>query len=611
MRIWTKLKYFIIVGFIFSDIAGNAQNPSGEIQQRQKLGYEYEQLGDLESALRIFQELYQTNPNDFIAFEGVKRVLVAQNRLDDAITFLENRLKSRYDLRIHSDLGTLYFLNNHQKQASRIWEELLEKNQGNANAYAYVARAMLQSRLSDEAIQVLLRGRKQFRDENLFSNEIANIYAAQNDYKNATIEFLKNYRANPNQLMLIKLSLSRFVAEDSESAPTIIRLLNQEIEQNPGAFQLRELLVDIYLTSGNYEKAYAEIVRLDENPKRRADKKQDGKDLFEFGNNVLNDGEFLFAEKAFNLLIQKYPASVYVEQALFGLARSYQLQENHSQALQAYEQLIQRNNRSYQAQEALFQIGDVKLHEQFKPAEAREAYQKILKFYQRGEKHDEAIFRIGDCYFAEGILTDARSWYEKPLKENAPIKVQISALYNLILVDLAESKFKEAQNRIQLLLEKANQPGAPTDIPQVNDALEWMLRLNDPAKNEIALAYFTQTLLHERQHEYRKAVELLKQIEEQYPNDPIADDALIRQAGYYHTLGEFANSINSCQVLIQNYPRSFLCDQAKLKIGKIYETDLAQTETALREYEAFLIEYPRSVYLDEVRRRIRELQKNL
>jgi len=611
MKIRNKYLYLILAGIIFFTVAGYAQTAPNTIQQRQKLAYEYEQLGDLESALRIFQELYQTNPNDFIAFEGVKRVLVAQNRLDDAIVLLENRLKFRYDLHIHSDLGALYYLNNNQKQASRIWDELLEKNQGNASAYQYVARAMLQSRQSDTAIQILLQGRKQFRDENLFSNEIANIYAAQNDYKNATIEFLKTYRANPNQLTLIKLSLSRFVSEDTESAPTIIRLLNQEIGQNPGAFPLRELLVDIYLTSGNYENAFAEIVLLDENPKRRADKKQDGKELFEFGNNVINDGQFLFAEKAFNLLIQKYPASVYAEQALFGLARSYQLQDNHSQALQAYEQLIQRNNRSYQAQEALFQIGDVKLHEQFKPAEARAAYQKVLKFYQRGEKHDEAIFRIGDCFFAEGNLADARSWYEKPLKQTAPLKVQIGALYNLILTDLAEAKFQEAQNRIQLLLEKANQPGAPTDITQVNDALEWMLRLNDPAKNETALGYFTQTLLHERQHEFRKAVDLLKQLVEQHPNDPIADDALLRQANFYQKLGEFANSIHSCQVLIQNYPRSFLCDQAKLKIGKIYETDLAQSETALREYEAFLVEYPRSVYLDEVRRRIRELQKNL
>ena len=104
---------------------------------------------------------------------------------------------------------------------------------------------MTQNRLVEKAINVLLGGRKQLNDDNLFSIEIANVYAAQNDYKNATIEFLKNYRPNPNQYALIKLSLSRFVAEDSESAPTIIQLLDQEIQQNPAVGQLRELLVEI------------------------------------------------------------------------------------------------------------------------------------------------------------------------------------------------------------------------------------------------------------------------------------------------------------------------------------------------------------------------------
>ena len=115
-------------------------------------------------------------------------------------------------------------------------------------------------------------------------------------------------------------------------------------------------------------------------PVQTNDEKHVGKALFEFGNEVLNDGEFFYAEKAFNLLIQQHPESIYADQALFGLARCYQLQENHSQALEAYEQLIQRNHRSYQAQEALFQIGDVKLYEQFQPARSAAGLFENFKF---------------------------------------------------------------------------------------------------------------------------------------------------------------------------------------------------------------------------------------
>lgn len=612
MKIRNNLTYILILALVLITSSGYSQTNRKEIRQRQKLAYEYEQLGDFDSALRIFQELYQKNPNDYVAFEGVKRILIAQNRLDEAIQFLESRLKRRYDLRIQSDLGGVYYMNENKKQAFRIWDEVLEKDQEKASAYQYVARAMLKNRLSEKAIEVFLNGRRQLRDENLFAIELANLYAAQNDYKNATIEFLKNYRQNPRQYTFIKLNLSRFVAEEPESAPTIIRILNQEIQENSGANQLRDLLVDIYLTNGDYENAFNEMVKLDKHGGQHTDKKHAGKALYEFGNKVLNDGEFFYAERAFNLLMQKHPKSVYAEQALFGLARSYQLQENHRQALEAYEQLIQHNHRSYQAQEALFQIGDVKLFEQLKPIEAREAYLKILNFYRRGDKRDKAVFRIGDCYFVEGNLSEARIWYEKPLKRrNASLKTQINALYKLVLTDLTAAKFDEAEKRINLILEKANQKGAPSNLTQVNDALEWSLLLNDPSKNVDTFGLYTQTILLERQHKFKEAIDLLQVIIDKHADDPIADEALLKQAEYYRELGNYVNSINSFQLLIKNYPESHYSDLAKMKIGKIYEQDLAQTEKALQAYEAFLLEFPRSMYIEEVRRRIRELEKNL
>ena len=181
----------------------------------------------------------------------------------------------------------------------------------------------------------------------------------------------------------------------------------------------------------------------------------------------------------------------------------------------------------------------------------------------------------------------------------------------MVLVELTEGKFDEAQKRINLILEKANQQGAPSDLTQVNDALEWSLLLNENSKNEDTFKLYTQTILLERRHELQKAIDLLEIIVTEHPKDPIADDAVLKQADYFQKLGEFLNSINSYQILIKNYPQSYFCDLAKMEIGKIYEKDLVQTEKALREYESFLSEYPRSMYIEEVRRRIRELEKNL
>ena len=130
MKISNNFIYIFILAIIGFGAEGYPQSNQKEIQQRQKLAYEYEQLGDFDSALRIFQELFQAHPDDYVAFEGVKRILIAQNRLDEAILFMEQRLKIRYDLRIHSDLGAVYYMNNNKKQATRIWDELIRKTRG-------------------------------------------------------------------------------------------------------------------------------------------------------------------------------------------------------------------------------------------------------------------------------------------------------------------------------------------------------------------------------------------------------------------------------------------------------------------------------------------------
>lgn len=582
------------------------------VSQQQRLAREYEQLGDFDQALNIYRQLYQANPDNYIAFSGIQRILISQKRYDEMIQLLQSRLEFRYDMRIHADLGSIYFMNDNRKEAYRIWNEIIDKNEKNASAYQFVARGMLENRLIDEAIEIYLKARKKTRDDEIFNIELANLYAARNDYKKATGEYLDYLEKHPTQFNFIKSTISRFINEDKETADLVITMLIEQIKESPRQANLRTLLMDVYLGTDQYEPAFEQVIYLDEIESKKDKNKEQGKILYDFGNNALSDENFTFAERAFEMVLEKYPESVFVSQAKFGLARSYQLQGNYGQALQVYQELIAANKRSFQAQEALFQIGEVKLSKQFDPAGARTAYENILKYYRRGDKYYEAVYKIGECYFAEGNLTLAREWFNRPLKEKElPATAKISALYYLAELDIVDGQLAAARTKLEELLDLKNANIKEQELTLVNDALEWLLLLEENSSDSASLAMYTKTILLEKERRYEKGISILDSLIAAYPDAPIISSAWIQKARFYEYQENYQQAIASYRKIIADHGESFYVDLAKMKIGDVYTYHLNDPTQGMREYEEFLVEYPQSIYLEDVRRKIRLLERNL
>ncbi len=610
-----KIIWILLSGcwvLVFSVFAQMPLKPN-ERQLQQRLASEYERLSDFEQALRIYTELYQQDARDNLAADGIQRVLIELKRYDEVIRFINQRLLQQYDLRVHGELGNVLYKMGNEKAAVETWNAILQKHEANPNAYQIVARTMILNRLLDEAIQVFLQGRKKLHDETLFTLDLAGLYAARLDYRNATQEYLHYLAQNPSQYAYIELNLNRFTSEEPEALADVIQILKNFLTKTPAQLNYRKLLVSTYLSVAAFDQAFAELTELDLLEARTKKKNELGEMLFEFANNALQDGNYSFAEQTFKLLLQRYPQSVFTERARFGLARSLQSQENHVGALEIYQQLVIQDQTSYQAGEALLQIGDVKMNSQFDPASAREAYLKLLKNYRSGENYTKAIFRIGDCYFAEGNLKEARKWYEKPLQEKGvtlPVKIQAS--FNLAQLDLAEDQLEKAQTRFNEIISQANTKNDLEAQTLVNDALEWSLLIEENrVRTDSSFRLFTNTIQLKREHKYDQAIAKLNTLILRFPTAAIVDEALVKKAELYWLMGNYLNAIKTYQQLIQDFPESYFCDQAKFKVGGIYETNLMDYHQAIQTYEQFLVEYPKSIYLEEVRRRIRILERNL
>ena len=99
-------------------------------------------------------------------------------------------------------------------------------------------------------------------------------------------------------------------------------------------------------------------------------------------------------------------------------------------------------------------------------------------------------------------------------------------------------------------------------------------------------------------------------VAESYPQTNIAPQARFQHSNLIRKTGDFLSAIMGFQALIGQYPDNSLCDLALFEIGTIYENDLKDTSKAIENYETILVNYPMSMLVENVRKKIRSLEGN-
>jgi outer membrane protein assembly factor BamD (BamD/ComL family) len=87
----------------------------------------------------------------------------------------------------------------------------------------------------------------------------------------------------------------------------------------------------------------------------------------------------------------------------------------------------------------------------------------------------------------------------------------------------------------------------------------------------------------------------------------MAEWARFSQAVALRSAAQPLLAIAVLDTFLQNYPESVDLDRAKYTQAVIRMEDLHDHATALKEFQQFLIDHPRSMYLEQARRKARIL----
>ena len=113
--------------------------------------------------------------------------------LNGAINSLKNYfLQKRSNYAPLIEIADIYFENGYLKEGKKALYDIVSSFKYNKDVYTKVATVFWDYYLNDDAIKVLLKGRKVLKDDTLFGYELGGIYESENDYKNAISAYVSS-----------------------------------------------------------------------------------------------------------------------------------------------------------------------------------------------------------------------------------------------------------------------------------------------------------------------------------------------------------------------------------------------------------------------------------
>jgi len=588
-----------------------------------QIGQSYERTADFETAAKLYEEAFQGDSSNNIIYDALRRMYMQLKRYDNAIGLMSYWVKRNpNDIGTLTQLGPAYVLNSEEPKAFEVWERAIALDPAHEITYRLVAGAAIQSRLFERAIEYYHRGRNACNDPLLFASDIAYLYSVTLNYREATIEYLNLLRQSSSQLGYIESRVAVYSGR-SDGLKIATQTIEEAVKTESKNIAFQQLLAWLYMEGNEFEHAYNVYKYLDE------EMNAGGREMFNFAERALREKAYSTAAKAYQEIIAKYAKFQLLAQAKFGFART--LEESNqpvdtlklfgfqnpfaeyisadskkslTTAIEAYRRVINEFPNTEIAAGSLFRIAVVYREKLSDLAGAQSALETLSKSYTPFIAITaEGNLLLGDIYLITGNIESARKKF-KSLSEqmNIASTMRDKATLRLAEIDYYSLKFQDALGKLNTLT--AN---PASDI--TNDALGLKIFIQensqptDEALKEFAVADFLN-----RQLKSSDALTQFESIVKKYPQSSVVDEAMMNIGDLQTGMDRFSEAIATYDTLQTQFPESIFLDRAMMKTGLVYQFGLKDKVRAAEAYQRLLERYPNSIFVNDARKRIRDLR---
>ena len=598
----------IVLLFTFTFVLFNiAFSQDADKMMKLRLAQNFEEADEWERAVTLYEELYKSEPANYIFLDGLRRSYTQLKEYDKAIGIIRRWFITHpRDSNLMTTLGALYYDSGNETVADSVWKVVLSLDPNNVQSYRIVANEMMQHRLYEQCIRTYIDGRTMSKSEVLFADELGTLYAALQQYTSATQEYLRLVKKNPDQLSFVQSRLSAFILKP-EALRAASEIVKAEVKISSDNIALHRLYVWLLMEERRYDSAlehYRIIDRLTN---------ANGSELFNFAQQLNQEHASAAASEAFKEIIDRFDKSGLLPYARFGYARALEelsneadtlapkSQPTYRDAIQIYESIAAAQDHPDLAVQSLFRIGIIKFEKLFDLDGALSAFNKIKEFPNTMNILYDAAIKNGEVQIARNDLVGARKEFER-IAELPLVVYQDQAVFKL-----AELNYFEAQFDTSLSLLKRFDTNLDTDL--TNDALQLQYFIQENKTSSLpALIEFAKADLQMRQRKYPESLSRFRDIVKQYPTTLLIDDAMMKIGELHLKLKQTNEAIAAFRFIADSIQLSILKDRAQFRIAEISENVLHNKVLAITAYEKLLEQFPNSLYAEQARKRIRLLR---
>jgi tetratricopeptide (TPR) repeat protein len=567
-----------------------------------------EQMGDYNRALSIWKEVLNRSPWNAEAIQGIPRALLISKKIEAADSFITGYLDksafrneaaissadptSRFSLMLIQ--GQIALAKSDEKKAWEIWNAALKQTGNDPDAVRALVNLLQQNRRWEDSEKVIRDFRTTAKQPAFMALELAFSLRGQMNYVSSVEELLVFAASAPSSWQIATNYLNQY-PDDSSAARQINGVLKKAINKDKKNSTLWRLMAGYAHKSGRADEAVDATAA--------ADSLSDsgGNLLMALGGQMLQEGEIEPARRAYQRALARKPAPDVSARCELGLGKCCEALRQWDEAKKVYQTFIEKHPLFKEVGEAKFHLGQLLLDHEHNAVAAKQIFADL---WQKpvGVSRSQIGLRMGDCHAWLGDFdaaiktwTDAAGATGNPLSEDGT-----QALMRMVRANL----WRDSTNRALDLLDSI-QTGNPANS-SFNEAVLYGDLLGEGGFHGAIRAFADADFASFRHDDslaapkYQEAADLLK-------SGRLAEWARFAQALALRDAGKPQQAIAVLDSFVATFTESVDLDRAKYTRAVIRMDDLHDRQGALTEFQNFLIEHPRSLYLEQARRRARIL----
>jgi tetratricopeptide (TPR) repeat protein len=605
--------FFILLLFFFvSSSAQEAQQrivipPTQTDRYRINLDLAKEliRVGKPEEAVNLINQLRDTYGDDAELIDLLKEAYLAGKEYDKVEEMIKKDLaRDPKDFRLYCELANVFLKTERREEAQLNLNKAIELGPNNEQTYREVALVYLRNSFVSEAMDTYKSARMKTGQPALFALDLAGLYEALKDYKSAVDEYFLFMGEDTTKFDVVEGRINRLI-QSEENLDQIQLALSERIQKEPQDRYYQKLYGDLLFRQRDLTGAFESYKKVDALIGGK------GRFILTFIQMCYNQKYFDRAIQASQYLLSTNPPKELALSAKLFMARSYEGMERFTDAIGAYQQIIENYSKLNPAEEMLFrkeiafshfQIGEINLFQLKKPDEALSSFQMVLSNYRDSDWYPDALVGLSDGMMAKGDLDSAQALLQIASDDPRAESKKEEMEFKLTEIEFFKGNFDEALTGYNQVI---------TDFPKglfVNNSLERIIVIGENQElDRPLLSVFASSMLNKLEGKSDSAIFKLDKIISA-KSEKLTDLAFLEKGKIYNEEKKFSEALEAFQKLLEKHPQSFYCDRAQKLIGDVYNYGLKDKTKAIEAYQKLLKDYGRSVYADEVRDKLRELK---